>query len=95
VKVATSACSSATKMGQSSAANSRMLLAAAAAGRDGLGRHRAHRHRLDAAAAGGHHRGDGRGFGAPALRVGGVLDVAAGVDAAGSSSTAAPTAKRE
>jgi hypothetical protein len=58
------------------------LLAAAAAGRDGLVGHRAHGHCQHAPAACGHHHGQGRGFGAPALRVGGVLDIAAGVDAA-------------
>ena len=41
-----------------------------------------HGHRGDAGLAGGHHRADGRGLRTLALRIGGVLDVGAGEDAA-------------
>jgi hypothetical protein len=58
------------------------LLPAAAAGRDRVVGHATHHHRLHATPPGGHHDGQCRCLGAPALRVGRVLDVAAGVDAA-------------
>jgi hypothetical protein len=59
------------------------LLPAAAAGRDRLaGRRRPPAPRCSRAPAGQHHRRQRPGLGAHALRVGRVLDVAAGVDAA-------------
>ena len=57
-------------------------LAAAAARRDDLRAAPDHRALQHAALAGGDQRGDRRGFGAKTLRVGGVLDIAAAVDAA-------------
>ena len=58
------------------------LLAAAAAGGDDLRAVGDHQHLGDGGAAGGDHGGDGAGLGAGALRIGDVLDVAAGEDAA-------------
>ena len=67
---------------QRSAGELRQALAAAAARRADVGVLRDHRDRRDARLAGGDHRADGRGLGALALRIGGVLDVGAGVDPA-------------
>ena len=58
------------------------LLAAAAAGGDDLGAVGEHQHLGDARLPGGDHGGDRAGLGAGALRIGDVLDVAAGEDAA-------------
>ena len=68
-------------MARSGAAEFAQFLAAAAAGR-----HqpiaRAHDRRFDdPPSAGQDHRGDRAGLGAGALRIGGVLDIAAGMDA--------------
>ena len=56
-------------------------LPAAAAGRTGLDPAADHQRLDDPGLARGHHVADGGGFGALALRVGGVLDVAADIDA--------------